>query len=449
MSDVPILINCLGECLCETLVSIHREHPEWLYPKFRNYPWHDKSFRLKFYLKFNQKFAYVVEPDQLIDKLINLLSEFFLPSFFVSYQFVDLLSNIRKYTHPALELEAQQRQKYTVSNNFIERFKVLDEPLAILLVDAENISLDISLENIIYSICNYPIKIKIAFANWRSLGKKDLDFYHKGYEMIHVPQGKNSADLKMITVGSSIWGHYPMAREFVICSSDCDLNHLCIALQNKGLTVYRVSRKAEQIMVFNSQTGKTTNYNLNVLPESFSLEDLVTKIKEIIIEQQTKHKTCWVQLKQVAELFKNKHHVEIEAILAYHFPEKNILEALLELKKDLVLHKVTENSEIYVTIFDVKKYQELPLLNNGKAPINSVQDLETYLLKTVKSLTTDVNQDYVMITHVASEFQKDYTISLTKGLKNLQVPGNFVKFLEISDKFSLKKENNLYYVGLA
>ena len=450
MIEVPILINCLSECIYETLVCIHKEHSEWLLPKFRNYPWLDKNFQIQFTQKFNQKFCHISDRDQLISKIINLLPNFFVPSFFVSYQFTELLANIRKYTHPALELEARTRESSIGYNNLLNRVKTLDNPFAILLIDAENITLDVNLENIIPTICNYPIQIKIAVANWRSLGKKDLEFYNKGYEMIHVPQGKNSADLKMITVGTSIWGHYPMAKEFIICSSDGDLNHLCIALQNNGLTVYRISRKAEQIMVFNSQTGKTKTYTVIPSTPTFSKEELVKKIKQLISEEQTKNQTNWLLLEEVTELFKQKYRVSIEEILANHYPGKTSLEAFHELKQNLVLHQVTDKSEIYITTFDVKTLPEPPISDSYSlvSPFKDVKELEKSLLTILQSVTSHLNQDYVMVSHVASEFQKSYKLPLTRTLKLLQIPGNFVKFLESSHKFKVKKENNTHYVGL-
>lgn len=52
--------------------------------------------------------------------------------------------------------------------------------IAILLLDAENLQLDVQTEKFLSGICHYPIQIKIAFANWRSLGKLDVDFHSRG-----------------------------------------------------------------------------------------------------------------------------------------------------------------------------------------------------------------------------------------------------------------------------
>lgn len=445
MIEVPLLIDCLSEYIGESVVSVYRQHPEWFCLKYKNYPWYDKNFKAKFINKLKEQLNHSQNQDELVNQIIKLLPHFFLPPFFISYEFTELLANIRKSTHPALELEARQRE------TGLSRFKIFDNPFAILLIDAENISLDINLETILAEICQYPIKIKLAFANWRSLGKKDLEFHQKGYEMIHVPQGKNSADLKMITVGASIWGHYPMAKEFIVCSSDGDLNHLSIALQNNGLTVYRVSRKGDQITVFNSQTGKNKTYNLTLSPESFSLSSLGSKLKEIIREEQEKNQNVWVKVGVVSETFVTKYKIPLEMVLAHHFPDKNSAQALQELKQDFVFYEQPDKSQLFVTIFNGKKLDSTVTAESpaSQTDLNSVKDLENAVLKIIKFLCVQANQEYVPINSVASEFNKQHASSATKALKNLHISGTFAKFLLNCDKLKTKSENNTQYVGLA
>jgi NYN domain len=89
--------------------------------------------------------------------------------------------------------------------------------------------------------CKSTLQIKIAFANWRAIGKqRDGELNDRGYQMIHVPAGKNSADLKMTALGSSLFVAYPNVKEVFVCSSDSDLAHLCNTLRLHGLTAYAV-----------------------------------------------------------------------------------------------------------------------------------------------------------------------------------------------------------------
>jgi hypothetical protein len=128
-------------------------------------------------------------------------------------------------------------------------------------------------------VCVYPIQIKVAFANWSKMGKQDVEFHGRGYELIHVPTGKDSADVKMATVGSSIFVHYPTAREVLVCSSDGVMTHLCNTLQTHGLTVYRVRKQADNLTVFNSKTSQTQTHSLKPVPEIPSLEQFITQLK--------------------------------------------------------------------------------------------------------------------------------------------------------------------------
>lgn len=96
--------------------------------------------------------------------------------------------------------------------------------IAILLLDAENLRLDINAEKFLSHICTYPLQVLIAFANWRnpSMGKQDAELYERGYQLFHVPGGKNSADAQMIAMGASIARHYPDVKEVFVCGCHCE-----------------------------------------------------------------------------------------------------------------------------------------------------------------------------------------------------------------------------------
>ena len=85
------------------------------------------------------------------------------------------------------------------------------------------------------------------------MGKKDAEFHQRGYQLIHVPPGKDSADLKMATVGASIFVHYPTAKEIFVCSSDRALTHLSNTLQAHGLTVFQVRKQIDKIIVLKAK----------------------------------------------------------------------------------------------------------------------------------------------------------------------------------------------------
>jgi hypothetical protein len=127
--------------------------------------------------------------------------------------------------------------------------------IAILLLDLENIRLDANEEKFLQTCCQHPLQIKIAFANWRSINKTlDAELNDRGYQMIHVPTGKNSADMKMTALGASLFVAYPGVKEVFVCSSDSDLAHLCNTLRLHGLTAYAVRRGSSSLQVINTTT---------------------------------------------------------------------------------------------------------------------------------------------------------------------------------------------------
>ncbi|MDX2096475.1 MAG: NYN domain-containing protein [Leptolyngbyaceae cyanobacterium bins.59] len=133
--------------------------------------------------------------------------------------------------------------------------------IAILLLDAENLYLRPDEREFLESesVCPYPIRVKIAFANWRVMGKRDEELYEQGYQMIHVPQGKNSADMKMTAIGASMFLQYPNTKAMIVCSSDSDLSHLHHTLQSQGIGVYKVIRRNRYLEV-TLPNGKTLPY---------------------------------------------------------------------------------------------------------------------------------------------------------------------------------------------
>jgi Protein of unknown function DUF88. len=150
------------------------------------------------------------------------------------------------------------------------------------------LQLNIETEKFLEGISLYPIQIKVAFANWRSMGKKDAEFHERGYQLIHVPPGKDSADLKMATVGASIFVHYPTAKEIFVCSSDRALTHLSNTLQAHGLTVFQVRKQADKIIVLNSRTGQLETHYLTSKPEIPPIEP-VTELSSLTILAKLKH----------------------------------------------------------------------------------------------------------------------------------------------------------------
>ncbi|MGF1489656.1 MAG: NYN domain-containing protein [Prochloraceae cyanobacterium] len=458
--DDDLTIESISNCVYQALVIIKRDRPQWLNETARDYPWEDPNFKTRFIYKLVVKLDLSSDRDATISQLIAWLQGLLYPPFFISIHFTNLLEQIRKYTYPNLEIEAQKFKKISapkIESDGSYRQKNRDKkPFAILLLDAENISLDCKLEQILINACQYPLKMKFAFANWRSLGKKDWDFHRRGYELIHVPQGKNSADLKMIAFGSSLSLYYPQAKEVFICSSDTDLNPLSTKLQQDNLTVYRVYRRQDRILIFNSSNQTTNSYSLITVDRIPLLEDFISELKNSIRSEQKQTQKNWIDLNIISRSFASKYNLSIERVIAHYFPEAKVKDFFDRFKNDFVIHQLG-NQKIYITIFEIelkeltknKPSQTSQYLGNSQpSKINELLDLEIALIEIVRILLARSQLDFIPISNVANEFKIIYQMSVSQAIKAIKLDCNYTKFLLERDSFKLKKVKAVYFVAL-
>jgi len=423
-----INLNSICDAVVRILFLVEKRHPNWLKEQFRSYPWQDPSFQNKFKQKLQNKFKNIKNPDNLIEKLIDLLSYLVYPIFFKSFYFRELMHNVTNYSF---------------TNNHQQE---IDFYLAILLLDTENLYLDINSEKFLKQVSNYPIKLKFAFGNWRNLGKKDLEFYERGYELLHVPPGKNSADLKMISFGSSIWLNYPNAKEVFICSSDGDLNHLSTALQHHSITVYKVSRRGNDLIVINSQTSQLQKFSLAQTTEFPSFIDCINKIKNLIVMEQKRTGKTWIKLTQILQMFKKNTNLNLPEIITYYFPEQAIEKVLVQSSNGIVIYRQHEDNQLYLTIFTQPTEEIIPEKESIK--IDSAVDLEQALRKIIHKLIQESDQEYVNIIQVATEFKTKYHISINQTIEKLKLGKKFAKLIDSYESLELIKKDNVYYVAI-
>ncbi len=452
MTPDSVTIDSISRCICEAIVAIKSSYPQWLKDKYSHYQWESERVRAKFTAKLKSKLEQATDRDILVTEIMKVLHLFLAPSFFVSPQFAQLLAHIRHYSYPML------------THPPVEGHHGRNGAIAILLLDAENLQIDVATEKFLASICSYPIQIKVAFANWRSLGKKDLEFHGRGYELIHVPPGKDSADVKMATVGSSIFVHYPTAKEVFVCSSDGVMTHLCTTLQTHGLTVYLVKKQKEQITVLNTQTGNTINHSTQPQPSIPTPEEFIGQLQAIILQEQKATGNYWLKLERISQLFQQQYHITISKVVGQHLPGKKESDMLSNYPDKLVIHEPTAESGIYVTVFNEGKEgqsaQNTPRSKGGQggssitdysqlpARIGTEADLETALTLIVHSLTAKSNETEIPISNVASQFIQQYGISITETIERLQLSGKFRELLESYTNFQLTQIKGIYHVAL-
>lgn len=301
----------------------------------------------------------------------------------------------------------------------------LQTGISLLLLDAENLKLDVNSELFLANVCKYPLQVKIAFANWRnpSTGKQDIELYNRGYQLIHVPGGKDSADAKMIAFGACVLRSYPTVKEILVCSSDGILIHLCNELQNQGLIVYWVRRQAQDLHIENLNTGKLTHYSLPLATEVPSFEKVVDTIQDLIKTEQESINARLNSLVAVATLFQEKCNINFT-----NNPNK------------------PENEKI-IPVSNNSCTQSIPESKKGSfAKVSNKEALDKLLLKIIQDIQKKSPKAKLCLPKLGSELQKITGESPNSIIKKLKLGSSFLKYLESSPTFTLKRSGKEYEV---
>jgi hypothetical protein len=285
--------------------------------------------------------------------------------------------------------------------------------IAILLLDAENLKLKVNTEQFLASLCDYPLQVKIAFANWKnpSIGKLDAELYDRGYELIHVPGGANSADGKMIAFGAAILYRYRDVRQVFVCSSDGLLNHLCNQLQNQGLTVFRVRRQNSVLSVENPLTGDTHHYSCEREMEIPSFEELANQVAELLKAEHKSIEERIARFSSVAELFQERRTVA--------FNSTTSPAALSESAQNEVT-PVLEASLATVAVNQNVAEQNLPEIIPGlnSNAIESLDVFKTILVEIIEAANIELKQDAIPVVKIKKDFLAKYQTHADLVVKN-------------------------------
>jgi hypothetical protein len=451
-------VSAISRYIYQTIVAIQAQHPEWIAEKYRKTPWAKPDFQSILIEKLTKGLKVAIDTDSLPQAAKKYLQILLAPEFTNSAQFSKLFAKLQQFAESKIATLAKSSQSVT-SNPPADSPVSVPAGIAILLLDVENLQLKIETEKFLEGICTYPIQIKVAFANWRSMGKKDAEFHQRGYQLIHVPPGKDSADLKMATVGASIFVHYPTAKEVFVCSSDRALTHLSNTLQAHGLTVYQVRKQIDKIVVLNSRTGEIETHSLPGSPELPPLEKLPFQLKELIKTEQERTSNQWVKLSRIAAIFRETYGFALNQIAIHHLLGNKTKDIFLKYPGEFVLHKPAPTSHTYVTLFEVKLLPNPPIINKEivsesteysavVSDINSLEDLEAALVNIVSYLTGNSREKYVFLSNVGSEFHRLYAKQITQIIKEFNLGRKFPKFLESCNSLQLKKSEKGWLVGL-
>ncbi|MBE9095799.1 NYN domain-containing protein [Tychonema sp. LEGE 07203] len=320
-----------------------------------------------------------------------------------------------------------------------------DRGIAILLLDAENLKLDINAEKFLASLCDYSLVVKIAFANWKSssTGKQDAELYDRGYELIHVPGGANSADGKMIAFGAAILHRYPAVRQVFVCSSDGLLNHLCNQLQNQGLTVFRVFRQNAVLSVENRLNGDTNYYSCDRETKIPTFEELANQVAELLKAEYKSIDERIARLSTLVKIFQERRTLDFNfttdsAAMLLHSAENEISLALKQFVNPLT---ASQNIE----------YQKNPETVPAKAvAINSLDALEKIFLTIIEAEIVQSQESAISVVKIKKTFFNTYQHHADTAVKKFLANSSLIKFLQSRPSvFQLTLNGSEHQVAIA
>lgn len=445
------LLNQIVSQVCQAIITIQQQQPELLMEKYRKVQWQKTANQSALSAKFTELLSQTRSREELINKLQLYLKAFLVPAALNVPIISELIAEIRDHNPVISDLDSCLNSTLFPA--------LVPVGIAVLLLDAENLQLNINTEKFLGTICQCPIQVKIAFANWSNRGKLDVELHERGYDLIHVPAGRDNADGKMIAFGSSIHELYPKAKEVFVCSSDKVMTNLCNNLQQHGLTVYQVSQHGENINIFNNATGETIIHSIKPLPEIPSIDQFVLQVKNLIKEEQKQTANYWIKLSQISKLYKTKYQVNISNVVAKYLPGKRAKDIFISYPADFVIHQVDDVGELYITLFEqqhffqkedvnpAKNHKNSQIQNNSLANnLTTKLDLEKAIKNIWAELSKESKNESFDISILASKFKQKYGKPITEQMKELQIGGTFAKFLQSCSDFQVQLKDNKWQV---
>ncbi|MFQ4146157.1 NYN domain-containing protein [Chlorogloeopsis sp. ULAP02] len=425
------LIGKINYYLYQVIITIQEQQPNLFVDKYRSIDWHNSRNQSALSLKLTSLLSQTQDQNKLLQNLQWFLKALFIPESFDSPVLRKFLDTIQQLSSPEYELnESSHSPEIDLSKKVLTAATTPSNQqtgIAILLLDAENIQLSAETEKFLTTVCHYPLHVKIAFANWCSMGKQDIELHQRSYDLIHVPAGKDNADGKMIVFGSSIHERYPQVQEVLVCSSDKVMTNLCNRLQQNGLTVYRVSQQGTNLKIFNSNTG--INYTHSVL-EIPNIDKFIKQIQNIIVSEEKRTSNQWFKLSQIAQIYKHKYNLDLNEVASYHYLDKTAKDILTKYQSDVVIYQPADNPEAYVALFRKPQLHDLNHNNSvRKQEVASKADLEKAVVAITTTLMKKFPNNYVPIEYLSGHFNKQYGVGVNKILGNLGLARNFRIFL--------------------
>lgn len=430
----------------------------------------------------------------LLTVVEKILGQLFQADFYLSTTFGEFRSQLKALIHPAAPSPTRQRSNlsplatvtpidYSQNSNGAwgrQPLSFQTAPTGLLLIDAENMPLPLELEVHLETIGDYPIQHRVAVGNWKGLGDRDQDLYNRGYHMVHVPPGKNGADIKMALEAEAISYQIPTIREVFICSNDSDHRHIANTLIGRGLKVYQVSFRGDNFTICNIRTQTKTYFQLptasveatpaevtNILSGASSpdvqiptLRQLELWLRSLMRQEQNNHPGQPITLQLLGQLFRDRNQVSIRQVLAAH-ASTHTLTTFLEAHEWFDLQPCPNTNGWQVILKESTQPPALPPqaasssaspgLSSGAetvAPVTDATTLEQGIVLLLQGGAIAKTDGYVNISHVGVAFHRAYGESLSQALKRVGEPKGLPKFFQKCKSLETRKLQKQWQVKL-
>lgn len=441
----------IAALIAKALGVTQQQQPELLQEKYQGYPWHTEDFQERFCQQVADKFTGSKNRDQYLKAVAQVLNVVVKAEFFGSDRFLLLRQDLDGLLPPTPMEPAPDSELWP------DYLQHRPGAIACLLLDAENLNLEASFEQKIKGLSTYPIQVKIAFGNWKKLGKQDLNYHNRSYELIHVPPHQNSADFKLTTFGASLWRYYPQIKEVFIGSGDAAFTHLGNSLQAQGLEVYLVSRLGYQLKVNHLNNQSETLINV-IVPENLpTMDEFLAQLQALIPQTQTRQGQHWVSLSMLADLYRRSHQLSVNEVLSYLSPEHKLRDLLGERPDLFGLHQLPNQSEVYVCLFENPAFKAIQNLAKTKnLPVEELEEIAQFtpeklnqaLINLCQELQDKNQQTKISLSELAAHFDRQFQIPLTRLLKHLNLPSKLPNYFQKSPVFTIDKKQKQYYLNI-
>lgn len=280
-----------------------------------------------------------------------------------------------------------------------------------ILVDIENIKISVALETEIAKIFPGEEIIKIAVGNWQLL-KLDLELRERGYQLFHVPTGRDNADREIINLGWLLKSH----AKLVIVSNDKIFFQFVHQFNASGKTAYLVYHSKSQagfaivnprVLLYDDMKVFSTKSTTKIHPKTDIDIIKSPKNKENSLEKNidlSPQFTSPVQLAQALhKIVTQKRTIVSPEALAGEFHKQFSIKA----STALIQCKFSGNFTKFIND------HQIIIGNNPKEElINSIREL----IQSHPQLATDSGK-------MGHEFKKKFNVSISEKMKQVGISG--------------------------